>query len=418
MDFSKYLRPRYILTFSGLNYLQAGLSFLVSVFLARELGKEDFGHFSYGMIFANTLNVIMQFGTDRTLVRDLVQIDKPNLTISSAAWLWLAIGTILMLGVGTWAFFFSGLSYQTAIIVLLCSSLGFIRGMSPVPWFDFKGKANYHSLLMLIDRVLFIGGAVVLIFFLKNEQTVLYVCALQLSTRIISLALEWKFVAGSAQLIIKPAYFFIKKIIYNNTWVWFAALGNLLMSQANQLILNRQFGPQELAIFGLSFQIIMFIRLLFAQILRLVTPSIAQVTKQVATKPAIVKKKLLQYCGLNFIIGVAIVLPVYFLTPWLINNFIGVQYLPALPVLNVLYIWSLLFGMAIIINQFLIGLHKQRFFFISLLVFGLISLVLAELFIQEYKAMGAALSMLVSHFCAVVFQLVIVLRTIKKEGNV
>ena len=62
MEFSKYLSPKYILTFSIANYLQSGISFLVTLLLARELGKEDFGYFSYGMVFANTLFIIMQFG--------------------------------------------------------------------------------------------------------------------------------------------------------------------------------------------------------------------------------------------------------------------------------------------------------------------------------------------------------------------
>lgn len=414
MEFRKYLSPKYILTFSIANYLQSGISFLVTLLLARELDKEDFGNLSYGMVFANTLFIIMQFGTDKTLVRDLVQLKKPELAISSSSWLWLLLGSILLVGIAIWLIFFADLDYSTSFLVLLCSLLGFVRGMTPMPWFDFKGRANFHSLLLLIDRIIFLASVCCIIFLVHNEQAVIYAALAQLISRIFTLTMEWKYVISTCKLVIKPSFPFIQKILKENSWVWLAAIGNLLMTQANQLILNHSFGPSELAIYGFSFQVIMVIRLLQIQVLRLVTPSIAQLTLKVSKNPSLVKKKLFQYCSLNFLLSVVIIAPAYVLAPYLIKTFIGETYMGAVEVLNILFIWSLLFGIAIIINQFLIGLRQQRFYFISTTVFGLLSILLAIQFTEQYKAAGAAVSLLTAHFCSVVFQLIIVLRKINR----
>ena len=75
MEYSQYLSVKHILTFSGLNYLQSLLSFITSILLAKELGSYEYGYFAYGLIFTNTISVIIQFGLDKTLVRDLVQQD-------------------------------------------------------------------------------------------------------------------------------------------------------------------------------------------------------------------------------------------------------------------------------------------------------------------------------------------------------
>lgn len=414
MEFNKYLRPKYLITFSAVHYLQAGISFLVTILMARYLEKEAFGNFSYAMVFANTLYIVMQYGTDKTLVRDLVQLKHPEQVISAAGWLWLLMGMLLISCIAIWLFTWSGLGATATILVLLCVLLGFIRGLSPMPWFDFKGKANYHTILLLADRLLFLAAAVTFLFFYPNEKAVIYIALAQLSARLLTLALEWNFVRSTCRLILKPSHSFIAGIIKDNTWVWLAAMGNLLMTQVNQLILNHAFGPEELAVYGFSFQVIMMIRLLQTQVLRLVSPSIAALTAKVAEQPAQVKRKLVQFCGLNAGLSVLIILPVYLLAPSLVGRFIGEAYLPAIPVLNILLGWSLLFGVAIIINQFLIGMRLQRFFFISTTLFGLLSLLLSVVLIHEFRAQGAALSLFAAHFCSVVFQLIIVLRKINR----
>ena len=414
MEYKKYLNFKYIFTFSSINYLQSGISFIVSIILARELGKEDFGYFSYGLVFANTISTLMQFGTERTLVRDLVQFNKPDEVVWSAGWIWLAFGTLITTGCTVWICFFSDLDYKAALIVASCSLLGFARGMSPAPWFDFKGKANYQSLILLLDRILFFVCAIALIFFIKIEQAIIYISCAQLVVRVIALCIEWKFVFNTSIFFLKPHYDTIKKLIKDNVWVWLAGIGNLLMTQANQIILQNKFGAKELANYGLSIQIITIVRLLQMQLQRLTAPSIAEVTAD-SNDPSTTAKKLYKFCGLTFFLSICLVIPAYFIMPWVIENFIGKSYLSALPAMNILFLWSVLYGVAIIINQFLIGLHLQRFFFVSTTIFGLMSLLLAEILTDKYKAMGAAISLLLSHFCSVIFQLVIVIKKIKSR---
>jgi len=377
------------------------------------LGKEDFGYFSYGLVFANTISTIMQFGTERTLVRDLVQLGKPDIVIWSAAWIWFICGSLISIGAAVWGFAFSGMDYKAVLIIAFCSFLGFARGMAPMPWFDFKGKANYQSLILLLERILFFITAIVLIFFFENQKAVIFISFAQLITRLIALFIEWKFVFATSVHIFKPAYDTIKKIIRENVWVWLAGLGSLLMTQANQIILHNKFGPKELANYGLAFQIITVIRLLQTQLLRLTAPSIAVVT-QPGQNPQQILQYLYKYCSLTFILTLFIIIPIYFLTPYFIHQFVGKDFSTAIPVLNVLYIWSCFYGAALINTQFLIGLRLQKIAFFSTSFFGLLSLILAQLFINRYKATGAALSLVVSHFCSILFQFIIVYMNIKK----
>lgn len=414
MDYKRYLNGKYIFSFSSINYLQSGISFLVSIILAKHFSKEGFGYFSYGLVFANTISTLMQFGTERTLVRDLVQLNKPEEILSAAGWVWFFFGTIITAGCTVWGFFFSNLDYDAALIVTASSMLGFARGMSPAPWFDFKGKANYQSSILLFDRILFLILAVTIIFFINNEKAIIYISFAQLVTRLLTLFIEWKYVLKTSILVLLPRYNTIKKIINENVLVWLAGIGNLLMTQANQIILQEKFGAKELANYGLSIQIITIIRLLQMQLQRLTAPAIAESTAKI-DDPNSTLNDLYKFCGLTFMLSIALVIPAYFIMPYVIRNFIGSTYLSALPSLNILFLWSIIFGIAIIVNQFLIGLHLQKFFFISTTVFGLISLLLATVFTDKYQSMGAAVSLLISHSCSVIFQFIVVYRKIRRR---
>ncbi len=381
MHYRKYLNFKYIFTFSTINYLQSGISFVVSVLLARQLGKEDFGYFSYGLVFANTISTAMQFGTERTLVRDLVQLNRPDIVMWSATWIWFIFGSLISAATAVWAFLFSNMDYKAALIVAFCSFLGFARGMSPMPWFDFKGKANYQSVILVFERILFFVTAAVLVFFLKNEKTVIFI-----------------------------------SFVRENVWVWLAGLGNILMTQANQIILQDRFGPKELANYGLAIQVITIVRLLQTQLQRLTAPTIAEITHDLQNGTKTIKT-LYQFSILSLVLTLVMIVPLFFLSPYLIQKFVGKEYLYSIPVLNVLYLWVLFYGVAMIISQFLLGLHLQRFAFISTCFFGLLSLLLARIFVDKYQSTGAALSLLISHFCSVLFLFFIVLKKIKRAAN-
>jgi len=416
LQYRKYLNFKYIFTFSAINYLQSGISFVVSILLARQLGKEDFGYFSYGLVFANTISTVMQFGTERTLVRDLVQLGKPDVVMWSAAWIWFVFGSLISIATAVWSFVFSSMDYKAALIVAYCSFLGFARGMAPIPWFDFKGKANCQSLILLFERILFFITAAILIFFLKNEKTVILISFIQLITRLLALAVEWKFVLRTSLHFFKPQYITTRKIIGENIWVWLAGLGNLLMTQANQVILQNKFGPKELANYGLALQVITIVRLLQIQLQRLTAPTIAEVTngKQNSANSL---KALCQFSILSLTLTLFIIIPLFFLSPYLIEKFVGKEYLYSIPVLNVLYLWSLFYGVATIVSQFLLGFHLHRFAFISTGIFGLLSLLLAKVFVDKYQSTGAALSLLISHFCSVLFLLFILLKKMKETNT-
>lgn len=417
MEFSQYLTFRSIATFSGLNYLQSALSFLTSLLLARELGQYEYGYFTYGLIFTNTLSVITQFGLDKTLVRDLVQQKNPEKILYAASFLKLVLAVVSIIGIVFWMVFLSDFEASKIYIVLLCTVSGCLLGLSPKAWFDIKGKIQQHAYILLLDRFIFFIGSLFFLYFFRTESIIIHVCICMLVGRLFMAYYEWKFIRESADFsAFADLYRYLRKAFQVNLWVWFAALGNLMMTHVNQLLVDMQMGTAELGLYGFAFQLITLVKILQNQILRLATPSISKVVDN--KNSSLILKSFIKNCLLSFGFTLVVLLPAFLLAPWFIQNFVSEDFLSAVPIFNALCVWVLLFGVALIVNQFLLSFHMQKAYFYTTVLFGLLSIFLAYKLIGKYGAVGAAFSLLIAHFGSILVQALLVVRKINQKGKV
>lgn len=413
MDFSKYLSFRTIITYSGLNYLQSGLSFLTSVLLARELGQFAYGYFVYGLVISNSLAVLIQFGTDKTLVRDLVQQPNAEKLLFAASWIKLGFALISIVGILIWLFGFAGFSSAKNSVIILCTIAGCLLGFSPKSWFDLKGKIQYHALILLVDRTIFFVGSLFFLYVYRTELVIVHIAGCLLLGRLIMSWMEWHFIQHTTTVerlfdIAAPLRFLFK----HNLWVWLAAIGNLMMTNANQFLVDWKLGTAELGLFGLAMQLMVLVRLLQNQILRLASPSIAQIVQH--KKANIILRQFIKNCLLSLGLTLGVLIPFYWFGPLFIRFTVGSAFIDAVPIFNILCLWMLIYGIALINNQYLLSFHLQRPYFLTTILFGLLSLYLAYLFIGWYGVTGAAWSLLIAHSGSVIVQLLLVIHRIKQ----
>lgn len=377
--------------------------------LASQLGKEQYGYYSYGMIFFSSISALGAFGMDKTLVRDLVQENSLKLqTLTSSTFFKAILSFVLAIGVIGGSLGFEE-NTTKQIIVSLFSLAAAIVVISPKAWYDVEGRIHEHALITFFERFIYLLFVLAIIF-MTESGTLTYVVGSFLLLKVITLFVEWNGIGFNIKEEFSKSSFDFGSIYKNNSWIWLAAIGNLIMLQYNQIVLEGKLGVAELATFALAFQMIHFIRILQSQILRLSTPRIA--VAAMSTNQRVVLKSLLNNSLLVLVGTVLLIVPFYFIIPVIIDKFIGVEYADAIPVFNVLLVWMLIYGVALINNQFLVSLHLQKSYFVTTLVFGITSIWLSIYFIDKFGAKGAALSLLVAHTGSIFVQIFIVLRYI------
>ena len=98
----------------------AGL--FVGIWVARYLGPEQFGIFSYALAFTSIFSVIAKLGLDGIVVRDLInEPDKRDIYLGTAFWLKLA-GALITLSIVALATLFTSNDHTTNLYIFIIAS--------------------------------------------------------------------------------------------------------------------------------------------------------------------------------------------------------------------------------------------------------------------------------------------------------
>lgn len=412
--FKSYLKVKSVVYFSILNYLQAGFSFAVSFLMAREFSKEEYSIYALGLIFSNSYSTLIQFGMEKTLVRDLVQ-RKDNAQILSASIVVKSIALIPLLLFLSYYIYQSGFVHKKAIVVILAALSGIIFGYSPKAWFDQAGKLHLNAKIALSDRFLFFIVAISILYGLtvNYNDKILIIVSFGLFVRIVFLMVEWSIVLKNIKVKLNDIRDQVKFILNSNVFVWLAGISNMFMTQGNQLILEAMKGGSGLSLYALAFQIIMVVRLLQTQLIRLMTPSIANIVT--TESKDVLRRKLFRFMGISLGFSFVFILPLFFFGDDLILHVVGDKYLESIEILRLLLIWIVFYGIAIVNNQFLLSLHLNKQFFVITVFSGTLSLILSYYFIDYFGPLGAAISLLVSHGISIIGQVYVVLKKISEK---
>ena len=135
----------------------------VSLYLAKYLGPEDFGIYSYAISIISVLLLFTNLGIDPILIRELVdnKINKMSLLGSSFSLKLLGgiIGFILMGLLG----FYYGFNSKTGLIILIMSPLILFKSLSILDsYFQSKKENKYPAIANMISII--VGSTIIFLF--------------------------------------------------------------------------------------------------------------------------------------------------------------------------------------------------------------------------------------------------------------
>ena len=241
--------------YSIASYGSSILPFLTSLLLAKFYSKDEFGSFAYFLIGFNISSVLNQYGTDKTLIIDLSHSKNDIKTITQNIYFKGVLAIVINIAVLVVNILF----YKLRVIELNMLQLGVLSGsiyaISPRQWFDYKKEHLKGALIILYDRIIYSSLSVFFILMSFSRISSLLGFSWLLS-RVFSLLMELKNIIKW-----KPSQYCLSKenlfvLLKSNFFVWLAAIGNIAMTQFNQLILGYKLGLSSLAIYALAFQII------------------------------------------------------------------------------------------------------------------------------------------------------------------
>lgn len=370
---------------------------LVGVWVARYLGPEHFGVFSYVLAFTAIFGGIAKLGLDGIVVRELVKFpEKRDYYLGTAFWL-KVFGAIIVLMVVAMILPFADNNYKTNIYIYIIS-LGLVFQSFEVVEFYFQAKvwAKFISICKVVQ--LLISGLIKVFLIFINAELLFFVLVASLDVLFLGVCYYIAY-----KLKVKSSFFRFFNLniafeLIKNSWpLIFSSLVIMIYMRIDQIMLKEISGAYEVGIYSAA------VRLseAFYFIPMIITSSLFPLIIKNKMKSEFVYIKGLRYLY-TFLVWLAIIIsvPMFFLSDWIVDFFFGSLYKQAAKVL-VINIWASIFVfLGVAFSRFLLVENMTKAALSRTFFGAIVNIILNFWLIPLYGAVGAAFSTLIAQFAA------------------
>lgn len=380
------------------NVLAAAVAWLTQIKIANSLGKEVFGQVSFGFALGTYGQVIIRFGLDRTLVRDLVHHPENFGHIVKASLYLRYLVTFIILSLFIfYANYTSIFQLSSGVVFIAISSSVLSLDLQAV--YDAWQNMRRHATYFLIQKIIYLSLVWGCIIFYSDQLSPFFIgLSLFIS---VSFYLYLQHMWAMLRLQVQPSSIGglgrdVISLAKKNYLVWLASIGSLITIMLNQPVLIRYKGFKELGGYAAAWQVMMVGNLFLNQISRIGRPAMAR-----KCLPEISRNLRIAFILKYSMVMVGAVLPLacgmIFFSDYVFSSFFKHEYYSASNTLPLFGYYLILYALGIVSSQYILSVNLEKSYFLSVVVGAILSFLLCFLLIPKYGSFGAALSLLLAH---------------------
>ncbi len=256
-------RLKNLMHLASLNFLVAGLSYILTIALANYMGPEDFGFYSYVLVLAASLTIFIDFATDisaPSIMADNRSIKKTFQMVYSAR-----ILIYCFLFIASWLIFLVPfLSLNERIDLFIGVNALILPALYTSFLFELRRKNATFLIIYGIERIIYIAIITSLIIFDFLEIRKVFIIFLFIS--IASLSFQYyvnqKYLRNTFSINLSDAFFVFKE----NYLLVIVNISAFFYGGYSRLILESQYGLETLGIYSAGLQITNAVTILQSQI--------------------------------------------------------------------------------------------------------------------------------------------------------
>jgi O-antigen/teichoic acid export membrane protein len=370
---------------------------LVGIWVARYLGPQQFGVFSYALAFVALFGSVAKLGLDSIVVRELVN-DADNREIYLGTAFWLKIfGAGITLAVVAIAATFASNSHATNIYILIIACGIVFQSFEVI---DFYFQARVLSKFVSISRgiQLLISSLLKIYLVVTGAELFWFVFITLVDQLTLAASLVMAYRLQKEKSFYRHFDWAIAKQMLRGSWpLIFSGLVVMLYMRIDQIMIKEMLGEKEVGIYSAAIrlsEVWYFIPVLITQSL---FPAIVSAKK---TSEALYLIRLQRLYAFLVWMGILIALPMTFLSNWLVVLLFGVAYSDAGPVLMI-HIWTGVFVfLGVASSSWLISEHLQQIALYRTISGLLTNITLNIILIPAYGVIGAAIATVTAQIMA------------------
>lgn len=399
-----------------INIIIMGLGFITKIAIANILGKEVFGQFAYGIALGTLGMVLVRFGTDKTLVRDLIHYPENFvILVSSSILLRLAILPLVILGYILTKSYIPQIQAPTLGIALIAIATTIIS-LDLQGVYDSWHMMRRHAIYNLVQKCFYFSILWLVITLDPETLSIELVGYSMFAAALIYLALQynWAFKKiNFTELNLKVVNIALT-MGKNNLLLYISAIGAIAIVTINQIILKSIHGDEQLGEYSAAWQFVSLTMILLMQISRVGSPMMAIATKNNTTTYQH-KIFFLKYLSLMLFIAIPIGILMFSYPELILSTVYKPEYITAAPAMKILGLYVLVYSAGLAANQYLISCRMEKLYLASVMIGGVLSIALSYMLIPEYNSAGAALALLISYSLSIGINYIFILKNLTKK---
>jgi PST family polysaccharide transporter len=383
------------------NVLIAAIGFVTKIKIANVLGSVNFGILSYGLAISAYIETIVRYGTDKTLVRDIVhQEDRiaeiVTVTMILKLFLFFICLCLLLIYIKTCQ---NG-ENDLVLWIIIGSSLTAFEAKGA---YDATNNIRRHCIYFAGFRSIFFFFIWICIFTNANKLTLEYIGIAMTISVCVYMAVQYKWILNrySKRIIFKSINNGIWQLLRCNSFVCFAALCALGLTAFNQVILKKYCGADELGVYAAAWQFFWVGNLFILQLSRVGHPILARKLLIDEIRRIELFSFIFKYMAVMVAAILPIALPMIVFPDLIINTFFSQEFSQSITPLRIIGLYLMVISFGVVFSQYIIISRKDKLYMIIVLIFGAISMMLSWFIVPKFQAKGAAISLVLSHGLAI-----------------
>ena len=369
------------------------IQLIIFVYLARILGKSDFGIFSFGLAFAFLFVILADFGLSTLMVREMSRDKK-----SASKYLSNAIVIKFILSIITLLFAYLVLNimdYSTEVKIVAYIMLGFtlMQSLTELHYSIFRAfERMYYDAFIKILRMFILAGAIFYLIknnygllefslaFLVTEFIVIIIAFFITYTRFIKISLEFDY--NFSKKLLKKSSIFCLSLVFSSLYMYI-----------DVIMLSKMRSTAEVGIYSVATNIIIaliFIPLMYGNA---IYPVLSRFYISSKKSLVLAYEKSFKYM---FIIGLPIATGIYIFSDKIILLLYGKVYIESAIVLSILSGYLFLKFLNPVTGFTLMAINKQKSRLFSQGLSALLNIILNFILIPLYGFIGAAIATLIT----------------------
>ncbi len=368
--------------------LRMGVGLLVIVWVARYLGPQQFGMYSFALAFLSLFGAVAGLGLQSIVVRDIVRDPTCKEEILGTAAMLQLAGGLLAYGftLGTIIWLRPDDTLAMWLVAILGSMMLFKASEVAVYWFESQVLSKYTVWAQNGSFMVFAAVKVALM--LSNAPLLAFAWATMAEAALVALLLLVMLgVRGPGLLKLKVSLARAKVMLTDSWPLMLSGLAIVVYMKIDQIMLGQMLGDEAVGIYSAATRISEVWYFIPMMIVASVFPAILDAKKH---SEALYCQRLQRLYDLMVWLSVAVALPMTFLAAPIVALLYGPAFAEAGTVLAI-HIWASVFVfLGVASSQWFVAENRQILSFQRTLLGAVINVLLNYIWIPTFGAVGAA----------------------------